>query len=440
MPSRHSVTLIKEKCKGCTTCIKHCPTEAIRVRHGKATIVDERCIDCGRCIQVCPHHAKRAVCDSMERLSEFACAVALPAPSLYGQFHNLDDVNIILAALADIGFDRVFEVSAAAEMISDLTRRQMGDKEKWPRPLISSACPAAVRLICQRFPGLMSHVLPHVAPVDLAAMLAREQAVRETGFKPEQIGVFFITPCPAKATAARHPVGLSAPVLDGAIAMSEVYLRLLPAMKKVENPPPLAQSGIMGIGWASSGGESAALLGESYIAVDGIENCINVLEDIEDGKLPEVEFVELGACTQGCVGGCLTVENPFAAKARVKRLMKFLPVSRSRMSDAWRERAAMDTAFSHTPVWELDSDMSEALKKHARIEELLGRLPGLDCSSCGAPSCRSLAEDVVLGFASEEDCIFRMRERMMYLSGTGDAEQYLPPPFRQRREGKEQGE
>ncbi|MDR3207380.1 MAG: 4Fe-4S binding protein [Oscillospiraceae bacterium] len=426
----HSVTLIRDKCKGCTTCIKHCPTEAIRVRRGKAIIVAERCIDCGQCIRVCPHHAKRAVCDGLDRLSEFDYTVALPAPSLYGQFHNLDDVNIVLAALLDIGFDAVFEVARAAEIISDMTRQEMGTPGALPRPVISSACPASVRLICQRFPGLMANVLPFMAPVELASVLARREAMNKTGLSPERIGVFFLTPCPAKATAVRNPIGLAAPVIDGAIALSELYLHLLPVMKKRPDLPDLATAGLMGLGWAVSGGESAALLGESYLAVDGIENVIQVLEDIEDGKLPEVEFLELSACTQGCVGGCLTVENPFAAKARMKRLMKFLPVSRNKVGPGDKPLASWGAFLSHTPVFRLDADMQAALEKQARIEALAAQLPGLDCSSCGAPSCRSLAEDVVLGFASEEDCIFRMRERVMYLSGDGDAEQFLPPPFR----------
>ena len=427
---QHSVTLDTAKCKGCTTCIKHCPTEAIRVRHGKAIIVADRCIDCGQCIRVCPHHAKRAVCDKWDARERFSYTIALPAPSLYGQFHRLDDVNIVLQALIDIGFDDVYEVSCGAEVISDYTRKHMKRQGELPRPLISSACPAAVRLICQRFPRLMDKVLPVMAPVDYAAVKARREASLRTGWPPEQIGVFFITPCPAKATTVRTPIGLERPVLDGAFSMSEIYLRLLPAMKQVQNPPQRASSGIMGIGWASSGGESAALLGESYIAVDGIENIITILEDIEDGKLSEVEFVEVNACTQGCLGGCLAIENPFIAKTRIKRLMKFLPVSRNKLEENEEDILSWKLPLTHTPVWKLDEDVGAAMQKHAKIEALLKDLPGLDCSSCGAPTCRTLAEDVVLGFASEEDCIFRMRERMMYLSGTGDAEQYLPPPFR----------
>ena len=137
----HSVTLNLDKCKGCTTCIKHCPTEAIRVRFGKAYIIEDRCIDCGQCIRVCPHRAKSAVCDSFEALKNYRCTVALPAPSLYGQFNNLTDIGLVLTGLLKIGFDRVYEVAAAAEYLSDFTRSELLKNRKLPHPTISSACP-----------------------------------------------------------------------------------------------------------------------------------------------------------------------------------------------------------------------------------------------------------------------------------------------------------
>ena len=95
----HSVTLDVDKCVGCTNCIKRCPTEAIRVREGKAIITPERCIDCGVCIRVCPHHAKKAKFDHLEMLNRFTYNIALPAPSLYGQFRHLDHIDLILTAL-----------------------------------------------------------------------------------------------------------------------------------------------------------------------------------------------------------------------------------------------------------------------------------------------------------------------------------------------------
>ena len=116
----HSVTLEKDQCVGCTNCIKRCPTEAIRVRDGKAQIISERCIDCGECIRVCPHHAKKTRFDHLDKLQDFEYTIALPAPSLYGQFNNLDDIDFVLTGLKALGFDHVFEVSRAAELVSEI--------------------------------------------------------------------------------------------------------------------------------------------------------------------------------------------------------------------------------------------------------------------------------------------------------------------------------
>ena len=118
----HSVTLDAEKCCGCTHCLSRCPTEAIRVHDGKAQILSERCIDCGECIRVCPHHAKQAVSSTLDEINKFKLKVAIPAPALFGQFNNLDNIDIVLTGLRAIGFDRVFEVSRAAELVSEATR------------------------------------------------------------------------------------------------------------------------------------------------------------------------------------------------------------------------------------------------------------------------------------------------------------------------------
>ena len=121
----HSVTLDLSKCKGCTNCIKRCPTEAIRVRDGHAVIKQERCIDCGECIRLCPYQAKKAIYDKIEDFDSYKFKIALPAPALYGQFDDVDEIDELLAALLDCGFDAVFEVSRAAEIITEYTRKYM---------------------------------------------------------------------------------------------------------------------------------------------------------------------------------------------------------------------------------------------------------------------------------------------------------------------------
>jgi len=415
----HAVKLDVDKCKGCTTCIRHCPTQAIRVRNGKAQIFPEICIDCGRCIQVCPHRAKTATFDRFEDCKDrYEYRVALPAPTLYGQFNNLDDVDYVLNGLLEIGFDDVFEVACAAEIVSDYTRRLL-QEGKVQVPVISSACPAIVRLVRVRFPGLSSHVLPVAAPAHLAAAMARRAAVEKTGLAPEKIGIFFISPCPAKVTDVKSPIGIEKSEIDHVLSMQDVYLPLVKAMKGLKNLRPLARSGLLGIGWATSGGEAAALLKEKYLAADGIDNVSKILEELEDEKLRDITFVELNACTGGCVGGAFSVENPFIAKARIQRVRKYLPFSHNRMEDGdrFQKERNWQVSLEEYPISKLDEDMSVALKKVRCMEKLEEEFPGLDCGACGAPTCRTLAEDIVQGRAKRTDCLFVLKKELGVLLG-----------------------
>ncbi len=413
----HSVTLDSEKCKGCTNCIKRCPNEAIRVRDGKAKIIKERCIDCGECIKVCPYHAKKAITDDFDRIFAFKYKVALVAPSLYVQFKDKPDVNAILTGILDIGFDDVFEVARAAELVTTATKKLMAEGAL-QKPVISSACPAIMRLIKVRFPNLIPNIVPLLAPIELAAWLAKEKAIIKTGLNPNDIGIFFITPCAAKVTCAYAPIGIESSLVDGSISMKDMYLRLLPVVKRIDNPKKLATAGLDGIGWAKNGGESSAMGSERHIAVDGIWNVIKVFEELEDEMLDDIDFVEASACVGGCVGGPLTVENSFVAKTRIPKVLENTELSPSpyRWSDVVNEAVKWKTPIEFAPVMKLDDDMSVAMQKLEELEEIAARLPKLDCGSCGAPSCHALAEDIVRGFAVETDCVFKLRERVRRLA------------------------
>ncbi len=406
----HSVTLDTDKCVGCTHCIKHCPTQAIRVRGGKAVITQDRCIDCGECIRVCPHHAKKARHDSLSALENYSYTIALPAPALYGQFHNLDDIDVILSGLKKLGFDQVFEVSRGAEIVSDATRKLMADG-LIKKPVISSACPVVVRLIQIRFPELCSHVLPMKAPMEVAATLARQRAMAQTGLAPSEIGVFFISPCPAKVTDVRYPIGDSCSQVDGVLSIADIYPKLVHEMNHLDHVEHLSHSGLIGTSWSFIGGEAAGLLNENHLAADGIQNVIRVLEELEDEKLSDLDFIELSACAGGCVGGVFTAENGYVARARIKRLRKYLPISCSRAEDAGDLRSLnWSQELSENPALRLAENVSDAMRLMQQADAIYAKLPQLDCGSCGAPTCRALAEDIVRGLATATDC-FRLREQ-----------------------------
>ncbi|MBQ8884084.1 MAG: 4Fe-4S dicluster domain-containing protein [Oscillospiraceae bacterium] len=412
----HAVHLDKDKCMGCINCIKRCPTQAIRVRNGKATIIPEFCIDCGECIRICPHHAKLATYDPLSVMDGYKYKIALPAPSLYAQFNNLDDINIVLRALLKMGFDAVYEVSAAAELVSELSRKYI-EENMDKRPFISSACPSVVKLISVRFPNLIEHILPINAPVEIAAKEARKIALKKTGLDSKDIGVIFISPCPAKVTASRYPQGIEESEIDAVVAIKDVYPVLLNHMKNsIDDEEEMVSSGKIGISWGRSGGEAGGLLNDSYLAADGIENVIKVLEDLEDQKFANLDFIELNACAGGCVGGTLTVENAYVAKAKLNHLRKYQPVSRNHLGDKKLDNAFFDKEIEYVPVFRIGESLKDSIAAMAKVNALCEKFPGLDCGSCGAPTCHALAEDIVCGRAHERDCVYLLRDYIHKIS------------------------
>ena len=416
---KHSVSLEQEKCKGCTTCLRHCPTESIRIRDGHAVINSDVCIDCGECIRVCPYKAKKAIFDKIEDIDpRYKLRIALPPPSLYGQFENLSDVDYVLQGLLDCGFDEVFEVARAAEIVTEYTRRYMRRKDV-PRPVISSACPTIVRLIRLRFPYLCDNVIPMLPPVELASRMAKRDALRKhPELKADEICTVFISPCPAKASYVKNGISQNRSSIDYVVSMSEMYFKLISAMKAQNVPQASCESGTIGISWASSGGEASALFNDRYLAADGIDNAIKVLDQIETGNFPYLEFVELNACPGGCVGGAATVENPYIAKVRLQSIRRYLPVSRNRLEpdgkpeDFVPDDIMLGSPITYAPAMRLNANRGIAMQMMSDIEKVYELLPETDCGSCGAPNCRAFAEDVVKGECKIEECIVYMRERM----------------------------
>ena len=408
---KHSVSLDVSKCTGCTTCLRRCPTEAIRIRNGRAVISPVKCIDCGECIKVCPHKAKKAVHDSLSCLEKYKYKVALPAPSLYGQFDHMDNIGYIIRGLKDLGFDDVFEVACAAELVSAYTRLYI-KRSDVKKPVISSACPTISRMISMNYPFLIDNVMPILPPVDIAAFLAHEHAkTAHPELEEEEIGIVFISPCPAKVSYVKNDFAGERNYITDVVSIRDVYFSLLDVMKKREDEPLEAtESGLIGIGWATTGGEATAIFNERYLAADGIENCIRVLDQIDNEDITSLDFVELNACDGGCVGGAMTVANPYIAQARLQALKRYLPVSPNRPASEWiPSQFFNENSIEYTPALLLSEDRRIARQMMSEIESIKESLPGIDCGSCGAPTCMAFAEDIVRGEANVDECTVIMK-------------------------------
>ncbi len=372
------------------------------------------------CIKVCRNHAKKAITYPLDIIKNFKFKVALPAPTLYAQFKHITNVNLILTGLKKLGFDDVFEVSYAAQLVSAETRKYLAEHNV-KKPVISSACPAAIRLICMNFPALIENILPIASPMEISARLAKKHFSEKTGLPEKEIGVFFLTPCPAKATNAEHPLGIEKSAVDSVISISDIFLPLRAAIGEIKEPEMLLQSSPQGMDWALSGGETKGIELENSLAVDGLENLLVILEEIENGQCNDVDFVELLSCTGGCVGGPLTLVNGFVAKnflKRAERDSETIPEEQKRRLDAKLDRSefCFTKTVEATEKTRLGSDMADAINKMEEMERIINLLPGIDCGSCGAPTCKTFAEDIVRGTATLEECEFVLRKKVFELA------------------------
>lgn len=405
----HAIKVDADKCFGCTHCMKICPTEAIRIRSGLAIIDERRCVDCGNCLRACPAHAFYVEHDELSQIVQYKYRVVLFPSVFIGQFPVIYSENQIYEALLRMGFTHIFEVEQPAAWLMESVRESAAEISEGP--LISSFCPAIVRLIQSKYPSLSGNISRRKAPHDLAAHFAIEQ-LKGQGATASEIGVFYVTPCSAKMAAVNQPVAEAESVVTGIISMEDLYNRLLKLISSQEESDTsdfrkyLSREGIL---WSLPRGESSWFRKRS-MSIDGIHNVVKFLERLENNEVPVLDFLELKSCDQGCAGGILLTGNRFLTVERLQKRAASYPESTAVNPDISEKEAVMKQLITDeveaNPVFVLDDNMSKALGKMKKINNILCQLPGIDCGSCGAPNCHALAEDIVQGRARILDCIF----------------------------------
>ncbi len=414
----HALIFREDICIGCSHCMMVCPTEAIRVKNGKAQLIDNRCVDCGECYRVCPVGAIVVHQDDFQNIFAFPHRIAL-IPSVYtGQFPDKYDHKQILNAVYDLGFTDVYEVEQGAPFLADLYVEQLANNES-VRPLISPFCPAIVRLIQIKFPTLIDHLIPLKAPLDITAMHARK-SLEDRGVASSDIGVFYVTPCAAKIVAIKSPVGEVKSAIDGVINMNYLFNKTFKYLKSTaivkDHNPRFEPWPAQAVKWSLTRGEADCLKHVKSLAIDEITNVIEFLEKVENDEIHGVDFLELRACDESCAGGILCSGNRFlivdklqnrSAQCANKNTEEVTAMSLSIKDHAefLRKHASVDTIPARSML-KLDDNMAEAMAKMKRIYDINRSLPQVDCGICGSPSCQSLAEDIVQNSASIKQCIF----------------------------------
>ncbi len=413
----HALKFREDLCIGCSHCMNICPTEAIRVVHGKAQLQANRCVDCGECYRVCPVGAIIVEQDDFENIYKFSTRIALIPSVFTGQFPDSITPAEVLNAVYELGFTHVFEVEEGVEFLSARFTEYMQECTA-VKPLISPYCPAVVRLIQVKFPTLVGNIILLKAPLDITALYARKTLI-DQGIDPAGIGIFYVTPCAAKIMAVKSPVGEEKSGIDGVLNMNFLYNKIYKILRQKKNTPsatPLPPLSGKSVRWSLTHGEADQMKQGRSLAIDEINNVIEFLEKLENEEIDGIDFLELRACDESCAGGILCPGNRFLTvdklRKRANKCDQFMTKNLIVSSQALNQEAEYlmgNMRINQIPprsIIKLDDNVAEAMIKMKRIYELNRILPQVDCGICGSPSCKSLSEDIVQNQASIKQCIF----------------------------------
>ena len=406
----HALYVSDKICTGCTHCMNACPTQAIRINNGIAVIEKNKCIDCGKCFDVCPVNAIKVKQDDFDLIHNYKVKVLLLPYIFLGQFSKKIKPEYIISVLKEFGISHVSFVEESGHYLKEEMLKYQ-DVNKIPKPLISAFCPSIVRLIQVRFPSLLEHVVLLNQPIDITAKTFQQKFINE-GYKSDEIGIFYVTPCAAKIAAIKSPEGKMKSDITGVINMNYLY-DLVYSKLSANNEcykTEFSVSSAHNIRYGLTKGESSFMKGRA-LAIDGINNVIDFLEKFENEEIKNVSFLELRACHESCAGGILTVENRFITTERLLDIAKKCPeISKDTLEFTKQIQKnnldyKLDKLYPRASLI-LDENIDKAMQKLTKIRKMMCYFPGFDCGACGAPTCQALAEDIVNKNATISQCVF----------------------------------
>ena len=400
------LTLKKSNCKNCYKCIRHCPVKAIRFSGNQAHIIGNECILCGHCFVVCPQNAKEIV-DGTEKarvlLQSGSPVYVSLAPSFVANYEGIG-INSMRAALKKLGFTDVEETAIGATIVKNEYERMLREEQ---RDIIITSCCHSVNLLIQKyFPSALTHLADVISPMQAHCSDIKAR-------HPEAKTVF-IGPCVAKKDEAEYYEGIVDAVLTFEELTNWLKAEKIELTKEMDNTPESRARF-----FPTTGGVLKTMAkdipGYTYIALDGVENCISALKDIESGKIHKC-FIEMSACVGSCIGG--PVMEKYHSTSPIKDYVTIADYAGERDFEVDQPVPMMlkknFSMIAHKLAQPSETEIMTVLRQMGKFKPS----DELNCGSCGYNSCREKAIAIIQGKAESSMCLPFLKDKAESFSDT----------------------
>ena len=400
------LTLKKSNCKNCYKSIRHCPVKSIRFSGNQAHIIGNECILCGHCFVVCPQNAKEIV-DGTEKarvlLQSGDPVVVSLAPSFIANYEGVG-IDSMRRALKKLGFFDVEETAIGATIVKNEYERMLREED---RDIIITSCCHSINLLIQKYyPASLEYLADVMSPMQAHCADIKK---RMPGAK-----TVFIGPCVAKKDEAEHYEGL----VDAVLTFEELTNWLKAegiALEKEVDATPESRARF----FPTTGGILKTMAqnapGYTYLALDGVDNCIAALKDIESGRIHKC-FIEMSACVGSCIGG--PVMEKYHSTAPIKDYVTIAAYAGEKDFDV-AQPAPMSlkktfTMIEHKLATPSESEIMSVLRQMGKFKPS----DELNCGSCGYNSCREKAIAIIQGKAESSMCLPFLKDKAESFSDT----------------------
>lgn len=384
MKRKTVVTYTLSECIKCLKCVKSCPVSALTMVKGRVKVDQSRCINCGHCIQACHNKGLLAKGSTLEDIKSYDYTVCMVPSAMTSMCSTLHQAQEIFNAIKMLGFDEVIDLSKVEGQMMRETQILSESVESGNG--ISSHCPVINRLIETQYPMLIDHILPLNYPSEVMAKSIRER------LKDKNAGIFLCCECEAKLELAKYPYGNWDYETDHALALVDI----LPRIRENQH------AGTMDVHFAREGlqycNPAVMLQRDDYLIADGFDKVSSILSMEEFGLLDSFRMMCLFPCFNGCIGGHLLWGNSYLSRNNIDALTH----------DVSEPITDFPLEYLYTPNLSVsegdDRSLQEKMEFFRKVNEQLEKLPGYDCSACGMQTCRIMAEEIVKGNKTINDC------------------------------------